>query len=142
MSAIRKICTFYVATTLFGVDVERVREVLRPQPLTRVPLAPAAAAGLVNLRGRIVTAIDVRARLGLPDERGSSERLHVIATTDGGLVSLLVDDIADLVEIEQTAFEVAPVTMRVQYRGLVPGVFKTEGPLLLLLDVDELANLG
>ena len=140
--ASQMVLTLTVAGQLCGVRVLAVRDVLGPQTITRIPLAPPEVAGSLNLRGRIVTAIDVRARLGLPDERGSSERLHVIATTDGGLVSLLVDDIADLVEIEQTAFEVAPVTMRVQYRGLVPGVFKTEGPLLLLLDVDELANLG
>jgi purine-binding chemotaxis protein CheW len=143
MLATRQLCTFVVADMLFGVDVMNVQEVLRHQEMTSVPLASSTVGGLINLRGQIITAIDIRGRLGLaPRAAGGEPLMNVVATTADGVVSFLVDDIGDLVEVEATAFERTPETMSAAFRELVPGIFKLEGQLLLLLDVEKVAALG
>ncbi|MBX3218655.1 MAG: chemotaxis protein CheW [Labilithrix sp.] len=138
----RQLCTFSVDGLLFGVDVTNVQEVLRHLPMTAVPLAPATVRGLINLRGEIVTAIDVRVRLGLPPRPAELTSMNVVATTNGGTVSLLVDEIGDVIEVDDQSFEKAPATMNVTLRDAVVGVFKLEERLLLLLDAEKVAALG
>lgn len=138
----RQLCTFLVDGMLFGVDVMHVQEVFRYQEMTIVPLASSMVRGLINLRGQIVTAIDMRARLGLASRDKDSLPMNVVTTTADGVVSLLVDEIGDVLEVEARAFEVAPATIGAAFRDLVPGVFKLEGKLLLLLDAEKVANLG
>src|SRR3954463_3761972 len=89
----RQLCTFFVAGRTFGVEVSAMREVLKAQPLTRVPLAPRQVRGLINLRGQIVTAIDLRERLGFPPFTGERASMNVIVEGEGGLVRLLVDGV-------------------------------------------------
>lgn len=129
------------ATLLLGVDVEQVLEVLAPQELTRVPLAPAAVAGLVNLRGLVVPAVDLRRRLGVAaGEAGSA--MHIVVRTGTGPVSLLVDEIGDVVELDEDALVPAPPMLPGSVRRLTRGVFAGTGsPLLLLLDVDRALSI-
>lgn len=138
----RQLCTFRVDDMLFGVDVMNVQEVIRYQEMTIVPLATATVRGLINLRGQIVTAIDMRARLGLEPRTSDALPMNVVTTTGEGVVSLLVDEIGDVLEVEERTFERAPETMSASFRELVPGVFKLEGHLLLLLDAQKVAALG
>jgi purine-binding chemotaxis protein CheW len=138
----RQLCTFLIDGMLFGVDVMNVQEVIRYQEMTVVPLASATVRGLINLRGQIVTAIEMRARLGLPARQDDALPMNVVTTTADGVVSLLVDEIGDVLEVEERSFERAPETMGAAFRDLVPGVFKLEGRLLLLLDAERVASSG
>jgi purine-binding chemotaxis protein CheW len=116
--------------------VREVQEVIRYQEMTRVPLAAPVVRGLINLRGQIVTAIDLRRRLGLPDRGDSGEHLlmNLVVRTDDGVVSLLVDEIGEFVEVDEDTFERPPPTLDGVARELVRGVYKREGSLLLVLD--------
>lgn len=142
MSDTRQLCTFLIDNMLFGVDVMNVQEVIRYQEMTAVPLASSTVRGLINLRGQIVTAIDMRARLGIAARDVSELPMNVVATTADGVVSLLVDEIGDVLEVEERTFERAPETLSATFRELVPGVFKLDGRLLLLLDAEKVAALG
>lgn len=133
----RQLCTFSLGDLLFGVDVTNVQEVIRYQEMTCVPLAPAIIRGLINLRGQIVTAIEMRARLGLPEREGALP-MNVVVRTSDGVVSLLVDEIGDVLEVEERVFERPPETMSGTFRELVSGVYKLDRQLLLLLDVEKI----
>ncbi|HRE84142.1 MAG TPA: chemotaxis protein CheW [Opitutaceae bacterium] len=135
MSATHQLCTFSIGETLFGIDVQKIQEVIFYQEMTPVPTAPPAVRGLINLRGQIVTAIDLRMRLGLPSRTSDLLPTNVIVRTSDGAVSLLVDEIGDVVEVEPLLFERAPETLTGVAHELVTGIYKLEGRLLLLLDV-------
>src|SRR3954454_4627156 len=99
-------CTFYLDGSYFGLDVLHVQEVIRHQEMTRVPLAPPVVRGLINLRGQIVTALDLRRRLELPDRPADQPPpVNVVVRTDDGAVSLLVDDIGDVLVVDEALFE-------------------------------------
>ena len=129
----QQFCTFFLDGLLFGIEVEKVQEVIRHQTMTRVPLAPPLIGGLINLRGQIVTAIDLRLRLGLPERRRDELPMNVVARSEEGAVSLLVDEIGDVLEVQEQQFEDVPQTMR-QARELIRGVYKLPDRLLLVLD--------
>ncbi len=131
------LATFRVDGDLYGVEVEHVQEVLRSQSLTRVPLAPAAVAGLINLRGQVVTAIELRARLGRPPRPGSTDAVVVVVRVHGEPVALLVDSVADVVDVEASDFEAPPDNLEGLGRELIRGAYKLDGHLLLALDVHE-----
>jgi purine-binding chemotaxis protein CheW len=133
----RQLCTFYLEGLYLGVGVRQVQEVIRYQEMTRVPLAPPVISGLINLRGQIVTAIDLRRRLGLPDRPEDQLPMNVVVRGDDGAVSLLVDEIGDVVEVDEDTFERAPETLRGVARDLIRGVYKREGELLCVLDTDR-----
>ena len=141
MNDAQKLCTFTLADLVFGVEVMNVQEVLRFQPMTRVPLASSTVRGLINLRGQIVTAIDVRARLGFSTLSDAHEPMNVVLCTKDGVVSLLVDQIGDVLEVEPNAFERPPTTLPAVLRDVVRGVYKLEHGLLLLLDVERVVLL-
>src|ERR1700758_5620949 len=103
-------CTFYVDGLYFGLDVLKVQEIIRYQDMTRVPLAPPVVRGLINLRGQIVTAIDLRRRLELSDRPAGQLPVNVVVHTDDGAVSLLVDEIGDVLQVSEKAFERPPET--------------------------------
>lgn len=128
-------CTFEVGPLSFGVEVERVQEVLRFQKMTRVPLASDAVRGLINLRGEIVTAVDLRKRLLLPDREGELP-MNVVIRANDGAISLLVDDIGDVLELDESGFEPPPITLAGPTARLVRKVCKLEGNLLLILNTD------
>lgn len=137
----RQLCTFLVDGISFGVDVMNVQEVIRYQEMTPVPLAAATVRGLINLRGQIVTAVDMRARLGL-EPAISGLPMNVVATVADGIVSFLVDEIGDVLEVDERAFERVPETLPANLKECVTGVYKLEGRLLLLLDAEKVATLG
>src|SRR5271167_2983426 len=114
-------CTFYVDGHYFGLDVLNVQEIIRYQVMTRVPLAPAVVRGLINLRGQIVTAIDLRRRLELKDRPADQLPVNVVVHTDDGAVSLLVDEIGDVLQVPAKAFERPPDTLRGPVRQLIRG---------------------
>ena len=140
MRSARQYCTFSVSGDYFGVDVLGVQEMMRHQEMTRVPLAPPAVRGLINLRGQIVTAIDLRRRLGMPDRADDEPDVHIVLRTDDGAVSLLVDAIGDVLEVPDAAFEPPPQTLRAAARPLIRGVYKLKDRLLLLLDIDKIVT--
>lgn len=141
MSDARQFCTFYLGDDFFGVDVRRVQEVLRHQQQTRVPLAPKMIRGLINLRGQIVTALDLRCRLGLGEPAEDTIPINVVVRTEDGPVSLLVDEIGDVVEVTDDDFEPPPETVKGIARELVVGTYKLPDRLLLILDTDKTVNL-
>ena len=141
MSDERQYCTFYAGDMYFGVWVREVQEVLLYQDMVRVPLASPVVRGLINLRGQIVTAIDLRRRMGLPDREDGTDPMNVVIRTDDGAVSLLVDQIGDVVEVDEKTFESAPETLRGPARDLIEGVYKLDGDLLLVLDAHKAIDL-
>jgi purine-binding chemotaxis protein CheW len=138
------LCTFTVGPYWFGVSVDRVQEVVRSQPITRVPLAPPAVRGLINLRGQIVMAIDLRRCLGLSAADGGADAdaepppsMNVILRGPDGPTSLLVDSIDDVREADPALFELPPETLRPPTRALIRGVYKFTSRLLIELDADR-----
>src|ERR1700753_3429550 len=111
MTVEQQYCTFTVDGLFFGVEVLQVQEVIRFQQMTPVPLAPAVVNGLINLRGQIVTAIDLRRALGLMDRPAEDLPMNVVVRTDDGVVSLLVDEIGDVLNVDDASFERAPETL-------------------------------
>jgi purine-binding chemotaxis protein CheW len=132
-----QLATFRLDGDLYGIEVEHVQEVLRSQQLTRVPLAPTAVAGLINLRGQVVTAIELRERLGRPARPAGTDAVVIVVRLHGEAVSLLVDSIADVVDVDVADFEAPPDTLEGQARDLIRGAFKLDGQLLLALDVQK-----
>jgi purine-binding chemotaxis protein CheW len=137
MSGVGQYCTFYVDGLFFGVPVQQVQEVIRYQELTRVPLAAAEVSGLINLRGQIVTAIDLRRRLGLATRPAGQRPMNVVVRSEEGAVSLLVDEIGDVQEVEPTLFEPPPPTLEGPARQLIRGAYKLPDKLLLVLDTHQ-----
>jgi len=129
--------TFVVEDLFFGIDVLRVQEVLRYQEMTRIPLAPTVAEGLINLRGQIVTALDMRRRLGLKPRSAERLPMNLVVRAEEGPVSLLVDEIGDVLQLEAADFEAAPDNLTPAARELVQGVYKLKDRLLLVLDPDR-----
>ncbi|MEZ5964857.1 MAG: chemotaxis protein CheW [Planctomycetota bacterium] len=143
----QQLCTFLVRGLLFGVPVERVQEVLRFQEMTPVPLAPPVVRGLINLRGQIVTALDMRRLLAgdveLPDATTeAAEPMNVVMRLPDGVVSFLVDEIGDVLQVQDGQREPPPVTLAGRIRDLVTAVYKLENDLLLVLDTHRAAALS
>jgi purine-binding chemotaxis protein CheW len=142
MSSTKQLCTFLLDDKLFGVAVDRVREVLRYQEMARIPLSPSVVTGLMNLRGQIVTAIDLRRRLGLQERPASSFPVNVIVQSDDAAVSLLVDEIGDVIEVTDDTFESPPDLLDGVSRELISGVHKLPDRLLMLLNVDRAIDVA
>jgi purine-binding chemotaxis protein CheW len=147
MSNQSQYCTFWVDGLFFGVDVECVQEVLRYQQLTAVPSAPEAIQGLINLRGQIVTALDLRCRLGLPARADDALPMNVIVRSRGEVVSLLVDDIGDVITVETgggsgLALEPTPANVPSTVQDVVHGVLALPDSILLVLDADRAADVS
>lgn len=138
----KQFCTFYLEDLFFGIDVLKVQEVLRFQEMTQVPQAPQVVRGLINLRGQIVTAIDLRRRLQMPDSSLGEETMNVIVKDREAAVSLLVDRIGEVLEVEDDCFDRPPHNLDPLVRQLLDGVYKLEDGLLLILDTDKAADLA
>jgi len=137
MASRKQFSTFFVDGLFFGVEVEKVQEVIRYQEMTRVPLAPAVVRGLINLRGHIVTAVDLRRRLDLHERPADQLPMNVVVRSEDGAVSLLVDEIGDVLEVDEETFEGPPETLDRKARELICGVYKLENCLLHVLDTDK-----
>ena len=132
--------TFHLAELYMGIEVTRVQEVIRAQPTTRAPLAPDVVEGLINLRGQIVTALDMRRRAGLPP-REDGRRMNIVMRTEEGPVSLLVDEIGDVVEVGSGCHEPIPEGLHGEIRQLVDGVYKLPDRLMLSLNPEKVLAL-
>jgi len=133
----RQLCTFYLERLMFGVEVEKVQEVIRYQAMTRIPLAPGVIAGLINLRGQIVTAVDLRRQMGMSPRPAGELPMNVVVRREDGPVSMLVDEIGEVVEVDEQSFEPAPDTLDSRRREFIGGVYKLKDKLLLLLDTEK-----
>lgn len=137
--------TFIVANRLYGIDVTRVQEIVRPMPVTSIPLAPGYVRGLINLRGQVATAIGLRELFGIAEEP-PEDFMNVVCKIDGSLISLHVDQIADVMYAKEDHFEPTPQTIPEDVRRFMDGVYKTEGKLLSILNIDRileaLSDLG
>jgi purine-binding chemotaxis protein CheW len=142
MTGDSQFCTFYLEGLYFGIEVTRVQEVIRYQEMTPVPLAPGVIAGLINLRGQIVTAIDLRRRLELTPRAPAQLPTNVVVRSEDGTVSLLVDEIGDVLEVPGDAFEQVPETLSGVARSLILGAYKLPGRLLLVLDTDKAVSVN
>ena len=141
MTSTRQFCTFLLGDFYMGIDVRKVQEVLRYQPMTRVPLVPGVVRGLINLRGQIVMAIELRRRLQLPDRPDDQLPTNVIVRTGEGAVSFLVDELCDVLEIDGSTLEPPPDTLDGIARDLIVGVHMLDDRMLLILETDRLADL-
>ncbi len=142
MSDEHKFCTFTLDGLLFGVEVLKVQEVIRYLEMTRVPLAPAVVRGLINLRGQIVTAIDLRRRLEFSERPADQSPMNVVIRTDDEAVSFLVDEIGDVREVEEELFEQPPETLKGVARELIRGAYKLKDRLLLVLDTEKAVQVA
>jgi purine-binding chemotaxis protein CheW len=137
MAITQQFCTFFLEGHFFGVPVQQVQEVIRYQEMTRVPLVPEAVRGLINLRGQIVTAIDLRRCLEMPERAAGELPMNVVIRTDDGAVSLLVDEIGDVLAVEAEMREQVPENLQGTTRTMVCGVYKLPTQLLLELDLSR-----
>lgn len=137
MAQTHQFCTFYLDKLLFGVELEKVQEVIRYLEITQIPLAPRVVSGLMNLRGQIVTGIDLRRRLELVDRPGEMQPMNVVIRSADGAVSLLVDEIGDVVEVTDESFERPPETLQGKVREVILGVHKLEKSLMHVLNTEK-----
>lgn len=137
----REFLTIMIADQIFGIPILQVQDVLGPQKVTRVPLAPRAIAGSLNLRGRIVTAIDVRACLGMPPmEKTGKHEMSVVVEYSGELYSLMIDRVGDVLSLPARDFEKSPPTLDPQWRSVCSGIYRLKDSLLVVLDVPGLLD--
>ena len=134
--------TVLIGEQLFGLPISRVQDVFMPERLTRVPLASAEIAGVLNLRGRIVTAIDMRCRLGLPPRSEPRPPMAVGIECDGESYGLLIDSVGEVLKLADGTRETNPVNLDAQLAQLSAGVHRLDGQLLVILDVDRVLDVG
>lgn len=134
--------TFTIAKQLFGIPVLKVQDVLSSYQITHIPLAPREIMGSLNLRGRVVTAVDVRARLGLPERAEGSEAMSIVAENEGELYSLVVDSVGEVLALAANAFDRNPPTLDPSFRAYSDGIYRLDDQLLVVLDVHRLLDYG
>lgn len=137
----KQFCTFYLGDHILGIDVLKAQEVILYQDMTQVPLAHESIKGLINLRGQIVTAIDLRDRLKLPAPAPSIEQKNLVIQSGDDAVSLLVDDIGDVIEVSEDSFETPPANLPEMIKDMIDGVHKLEKGLLLILNPEQTINI-
>ena len=133
--------TFETGGYLCGIDVLEVQEVLKRQQMTAVPLAPAEVQGLINLRGHIVTAIDMRRRLHLDPAPAEGEQMNLIVTLKDGAASLIVDSVGDVINVDAERYKPRPSTLQSPLKDMVAGVYQVGTGLMLHISPEEACNL-
>jgi purine-binding chemotaxis protein CheW len=134
--------TFSAAEQMFGLPIERVQDVFKPSRITRVPLAGPEIAGVLNLRGRIVTAIELRIRLGLGAREGGNGPMAIGIESRGESFGLLVDAVGEVLKLSESELEANPVNLDRNLGRVSAGVYRLEGELLVILDTDRVLDLG
>ncbi len=132
--------TFTIAEQLFGIPVLQVQDVLSSYHITPIPLAPPEITGSLNLRGRVITAIDVRIRLGLPGRAADAESMSIVAENGGELYSLMVDTVGEVLALSPSAFERNLPTLDAKFRAFSEGIYRLDDQLLVVLDVNRLLD--
>ncbi len=138
----REFVTATIGSQLCGIPVLKVQDVLGPQRITPIPLAPVEVAGSLNLRGRIVTAIDLRTRLGLTLHADDKNEMSIVVEHHGELYSLMIDTVGEVLKMSASNFERNPATLDPVWRGFSEGVYRLTEGLLVVLDVDTLLDFG
>lgn len=141
-TALEGFVTVLTAGQLFGLRLDRVRDVFVPQGLSSVPLAPPEVTGLLNLRGRIVTALDLRRRLGLPPREDGAPTVAVGIEERGELYGLIADRVGDVLWLEPSKYEAAPANLDPRWTQVCAGVYRLDGKLLVVLDVDKVLDFS
>jgi purine-binding chemotaxis protein CheW len=138
--------TEYVTVTIgdhfFGLPIARVQDVFVPARLTKVPLAPPEVAGILNLRGRVVTAIDMRSRLGLGIRHAGQAAMAIGIEFKGESYGLLVDSVGEVMQLENSACEAKPANIEPTLARVAAGIYRLEGQLMIVLDVDRVLDVG
>ncbi len=140
--SVREFVTATIGSQVCGIPVLKVRDVLGPQRITPVPLAPVEVAGSLNLRGRIVTAIDLRTRMGLTDRSAAENEMSIVVEHHGELYSLMVDAVGEVLKMSASDFESNPATLDAIWRGFSEGVYRLSEGLMVVLDIDALLDFG
>lgn len=138
----REFLTFTIAGQLFGIPVLAVQDVLASYRINPIPLAPSDVAGSLNLRGRVVTAIDVRRRFGLSPQEEGSHMMSIVVEHGHDLYSLMVDAVGEVLALDRNAYEPNPPTLDSHFRDYSNGIFRLDKELLVVLDVDRLLDYG
>ena len=141
MTSAHQFCTFYLDHLLFGVDSQKIQEVVTYRELRPVPLAPAVVSGLMNLRGQVVVAVDLRRQLELAERPSKMTPICLVVRAAGGTVCLLADEVGNVVEVEEETFEPSPETLSPRLRSVILGVHKLEGQLMHVLDSDRACEI-
>ena len=134
--------TVFISDQLFGIPVLEVHDVLRGLNLTKIPLAPPEVAGALNLRGRIVTAIDVRQRLGLPEREEDENSMSIVVEHQGEPYSLLIDSVGEVLSLDLNELQPTPVTLNSCWKEISGGVYRLENKLLVLMQIEQLLNFA
>ena len=138
----KQICTFYLGKYYFGLDVLEVQEVFRCQELTKAPLAPEEVSGLINLRGQIITAVNLRRRFNMEPLPAGVVPMNVVVRMQEEVVGLLVDRIGDVMEVSDELYEPAPKNIQESVRELVAGVYKLKDRMLMILDAKNVLQVN
>ena len=139
---LKEYVTAMVGGQLFGLPILHVQDVFLPERVTRVPLAPPEIAGVLNLRGRIVTLVDMRGRLGLPGRIGDKPAMAVGVESRGESYGLLIDSVGEVFKLEDAAREPNPINLDARLARVSAGVYRLEGQLLMVLDVERVLDIG
>lgn len=137
----KQFSTFYVAGRLYGIDVMSVQEITKMMNVTNVPLSPSFVHGLVNLRGQISTAIGLRDLFQLADNKNADDSMNVVCKGDGMLLSLIVDQIGDVIEVEDELYEATPETVAPSVGRFMSGVYKISGNLLSVIEIKKIIEV-
>jgi len=140
--AVKEFITATVGSQLFGLPILRVQDVFVPERITRVPLAGADIAGVLNLRGRIVTLIDVRRRLGLGARANEAQSMAIGVEARGESYGLQVDAVGEVVKLDEASLEANPVNLDAELAAVSAGILRLEGQLLVVIDVDRVLDVG
>jgi purine-binding chemotaxis protein CheW len=141
MSETRQFCSFYLDHLLFGIESLKIQEVVAYRELRPVPLAPAVVSGLMNLRGQVVVAFELRRQLELPERPANMKPVCLMVRSDQGTVCLLADEVGNVLEVEEKTFEPAPETLSPRLRSLILGVHKLEDRLMHVLDTERACEI-
>lgn len=142
MAGGQQFASFFVDDLCFGIEVEKIQEVMIGMEITPAPLAPPVVRGLINLRGQIVPAIDLRRCLQLVERTSGQPSVNLILCTDDGLASLLVDQAGEVLEVDEDTFEFPPETLQGRARELIRGAYKFEKTLMHVLNIDRTLKTG
>ncbi len=141
MSETRQFCSFYLDHLLFGIESQKIQEVVAYRELRPVPLAPAVVSGLMNLRGQVVVALELRRQLELAERPATMKPVCLMVRADQGTVCLLADEVGNVLEVAEETFEPTPETLSPRLRSLILGVHKLEGRLMHVLDTERACEI-